>query len=37
MGSTTHYSYYHNTMDFRRTNAGILLCIVVVIVVVLLC
>ncbi len=37
MGSTSHYSYYYNTMDFRRTNAGILLGIVVLIVVLLLC
>lgn len=37
MCSTTHYSYYYNTMDFRRTNALILLGIVVLIVVLLLC
>ncbi len=37
MGSTSHYSYYYNTMDFRRTNASILLGVVVLIVVLLLC
>ena len=37
MASTSHYSYYYNTMDFRRTNASILLGIVVLIVVLLLC
>jgi hypothetical protein len=37
MQSTSHYSFYHNTMDFRRTNAAILVGLVVLIVVLVLC
>ena len=37
MDSTSQYSYYSNTMDFRRTNTVILLGIVVLIVLLLLC
>jgi len=32
---TAHYSYYYNTMDFRKTNAVILLAIVILIILVL--
>lgn len=33
--STAHYSFYYNTMDFRKTNAVILLAIVILIIVVM--
>jgi hypothetical protein len=37
MTTTSHYSYYYNTYDFRKTNAMVLCGIVILIVVVLLC
>lgn len=30
--STAHYSFYYNTMDFRKTNTVILLALVILII-----
>ena len=36
MATTSHYTFYYNTTDFRKTNACVLIGIVILIVVVLL-
>ena len=37
MTRTSHYSFYYNTIDFRRTNSMIFLGVMILIVVVLIC
>jgi hypothetical protein len=37
MDRNSHYSYYYNTIDFRKTNVAILIGIVTLIIIVMIC